>query len=127
MHGKVQSKIEQPNLENLTLHYCETVAMNQLSFYAPLIIRRLTAALRSPDVGARAEPEDHPLGLGAPLEVARRLLAPLGAVAAPRRVREGVDALEGALVGRRLRPRPEHEELRRQQQPIQQSMWSCVK
>ena len=112
--------------------------MNELSFYAPLlchddislsapVIRQLTAALRSPDVGARAEPEDHPLGLGAPLEVARRLLAPLGAVAAPRRVREGVHALEGALVGRRLRPRPEHEELRRQQQPIQQSMWRCVK
>ena len=42
----------------------------------------------------------------------RRLLAPLGAVAAPRRVREGVDAGEGAGRGRRLRTRAEHEELR---------------
>ena len=81
--------------------------------YFPAICQ-LTAALRPADVGAGAEPEDHPLRLRAALEVAGRLLAPLGAVAAARRVREGVDALEGARRRRRLRPDAEHEELRSQ-------------
>ena len=89
----------------------------------------LTAALRSADVGACAEPEDHPFRLGAPLEVAGRLFAPLGAVAASRRVGERVAARQGQVGGagrgRRLRPDAEHEELRAK--PIRQGESNCTK
>ena len=95
----------------------------------PGFTRILTSALRSPDVGAGAEPEDHPLRLGAPLEVAGRLLAPLGPVAAPRRVGERVAARQGQVGGagrgRRLRPDAEHEELHAK--PIQPSESHFVK
>ena len=94
-----------------------------IRYFPGLATRILTAALRPADVGAGAEPEDHPLRLGAPLEVAGRLLAPLGAVAAPRRVGERVAARQGQVGGagrgRRLRPDAEHEELHAK--PIQQS------